>query len=626
MATFDTTMIDSNSPGLTYTSPKDMPAKYNALGGALKVLDTAVKGAVFLDESLTMSAAEREATDLATDYELQSASNIETLQAKQDFLTDQIASNPEADKLPWEKELDIVTNKLTLGKAQGVISPYEFQARAQKAALDLGEKNPAYVDKIAAKMNQVFNRGMTSTLLKADIDAIEFQRKAEAAAFKEKTDYLTTQGLVWQNMDQDEIEINYLQEKQQQRDDILLEREVAAKTRYSEEEKQIFASNIKKDFPSSGIYGAAQERWDTLFRQLELLEDSDMPVDQKNDIRQRLVGNSYQYLDWFVGNQPSTTDSEKANLTRFHTNQKELIKSLEDEFKKNIPGNKKDFLTEQRDIFNLSNEIVELRNGFNRAKVENLKLTVETWAILTSGNLGVTATITDAEVVDLKKGLFSIINREGGKLAPDSPGVEEWKALNSYKALSSFSNLAAAELKQGELQVTTKGFFNNLFLKVDGMSGNNKFIEQDKLLPLLTTQIDKSVLDTLMQNGDFSASMLNNLAQYKEALITTIPDGLELIMVDGLFYYPSDTKVNKNVMRLNNYVLLQAKIQGKKPSEISQDILNTEFPMFNIKGQAKQSTTTGRKWTYEEAQANPSAVGDNDIVVLPDGREVRKPK
>lgn len=592
MATFDTTTIDRNSPGLTYTSPRAMPAKYNAVGGALKVLDSAVKGAVFLDESLTMGAAEREATGLATDYELQSASNIETLQAKQDFLTDQIANNPEADKLPWEKELDTVTNKLTLAKAQGIMSPYEFQARAQKAALDLGEKNPAYVDKIAAKMNQVFNRGMTSTLLKADIDAIEFQRKAEAAAFKEKTDYLTTQGLVWQNMDQDEIEINYLQEKQQQRDDILLEREVAAKTRYSEEEKQVFASNIKKDFPSSGIYGAAQERWDTLFRQLELLEDSDMPVDQKNDTRQKLVGSSYQYLDWFVGNLPSTTDSEKTNLARFHSNQKELIKSLEDEFKKNIPGNKKDFLTEQRDLFNLNNELVELRGGYNKAKSENLNLTLQSLGLLKTSGIEITSTVTPEDLAKIKKGLLSIISRDGDKLAPGSPPAEEWKTLNSYKALSSFSNLAVAELKQGELEVTTKGFFNNLFLNVDSMSGNNKFIEQDKLLPLLTTQIDKSVLDTLMQNGNFSASILNNLAQYKEALITTIPDGLELMMVDGLFYYPSDTKVNKNITRLNNYVLLQAKIQGKKPSEISQDILNTEFPMFNIKGQAKQSTTT----------------------------------
>ena len=212
--------------------------------------------------------------------------------------------------------------------------------------------------------------------------------------------------------------------------------------------------------------------------------------------------------------------------------------------------------------------------------------------LLKTSGIEITSTVTPEDLAKIKKGLLSIISRDGDKLAPGSPAAEEWKTLNSYKALSSFSNLAVAELKQGELEVTTKGFFNNLFLNVDSMSGNNKFIEQDKLLPLLTTQIDKSVLDTLMQNGNFSASILNNLAQYKEALITTIPDGLELMMVDGLFYYPSDTKVNKNVMRLNNYVLLQAKIQGKKPSEISQDILNTEFPMFNIKGQAKQSTTT----------------------------------
>ena len=72
---------------------------------------------------------------------------------------------------------------------------------------------------------------------------------------------------------------------------------------------------------------------------------------------------------------------------------------------------------------------------------------------------------------------------------------------------------------------------------------------------------------------------------YKEALIDTIPDGLELTMSNGLFYYPQDSRINKNITRLNNYILLKAKMEGKKPSQISEEILATDFPMFNIKGQ-----------------------------------------
>ena len=88
-----------------------------------------------------------------------------------------------------------------------------------------------------------------------------------------------------------------------------------------------------------------------------------------------------------------------------------------------------------------------------------------------------------------------------------------------------------------------------------------------------------------MQDGDFSASTLENMEFYKEALIDTIPDGLELTMSNGLFYYPQDSRINKNITRLNNYILLKAKMEGKKPSQISEEILATDFPMFNIKGQ-----------------------------------------
>jgi hypothetical protein len=143
------------------------------------------------------------------------------------------------------------------------------------------------------------------------------------------------------------------------------------------------------------------------------------------------------------------------------------------------------------------------------------------------------------------------------------------------------------------MQVQTKGWFNNIFQKVDSLTGDNKLKEQDQLLPLLTGKISNPVFNTLMQDPDFSASILNNLEFYKEAIINTIPDGLELTMSNGLFYYPNDTRINKNVTRLNNYILMKAKTENKTPSQISEDILNNEFPMFNIKGQApKQAVTT----------------------------------
>jgi hypothetical protein len=128
-----------------------------------------------------------------------------------------------------------------------------------------------------------------------------------------------------------------------------------------------------------------------------------------------------------------------------------------------------------------------------------------------------------------------------------------------------------------------------------------------------------------MQDGDFSSSTLENMEFYKEALIDTIPDGLELTMSNGLFYYPQDSRINKNITRLNNYILLKAKMEGKKPSQISEEILATDFPMFNIKGQEpKAPVNEVRTWTLEEARAAPEgSVDDNDLVIDENGNARR---
>jgi len=132
---------------------------------------------------------------------------------------------------------------------------------------------------------------------------------------------------------------------------------------------------------------------------------------------------------------------------------------------------------------------------------------------------------------------------------------------------------------------------------------------------MLTGKISNPVFNTLMQDPDFSASILNNLEFYKEAIINTIPDGLELTMSNGLFYYPNDTRINKNVTRLNNYILMKAKTENKTPSQISEDILNNEFPMFNIKGQAPKTTPTSNTITKEEYDKLPNGA----TYTAPDG-------
>ena len=54
---FYTTQTKQNAPGLTFSTPQAMPAKYNSLGNAIKTTDTLIKGATALDKTITLSQA-----------------------------------------------------------------------------------------------------------------------------------------------------------------------------------------------------------------------------------------------------------------------------------------------------------------------------------------------------------------------------------------------------------------------------------------------------------------------------------------------------------------------------------------------------------------------------------------
>ena len=164
---FDTTQTKQNAPGLTYETPKAMPAKFNNLGSILDITNDTIKGAVALDESLTLSSTESQAEQLRKEYEMSSNSNIDTLEAKKAYLEQNISEAKKANEetVPYETELDDLTNKLVLAKKQIGMSPYEFQVRASKIGEEMIERNPAYADKITAKMSKVFQRGNLATLI-----------------------------------------------------------------------------------------------------------------------------------------------------------------------------------------------------------------------------------------------------------------------------------------------------------------------------------------------------------------------------------------------------------------------------------------------------------------------------
>ena len=615
MAEFDTTKMTQTKPELTYTTPQAMPAKFSNLGAAASLADTAIKGAVALDKRMTLTQAEQEAEDLRQQYQNTSPTAIAQLEEEKTRLE---ASMETEGPAPYQEELDTVINKLEMAKEQKVMSPSEFQYRANVAAEELMSRNPAYADEITAQMSNVYKRGGLNTLLKADLAAIDAQQKAQAAQMEEMTKFLDKQNISWRQRPE---EVPYLFEKEQQylRDREELSRMVEADERFSEEQKVKFLANMGDGVGgTNGLYIEAEKSFNLLFNQLEFIEDNVKNVDEQNDARQRLTEAARRELNWTVSNLPARNDYEKKRNEDFYTMQLNAINRLDEEMQKIVPANRKAFLKEKVETIELEQRLHELQNGFNKAKAENLQLTIGTYKdFVTGGDGKLLALFKDQNpnvMLEISNAMKDIIRGKGNKIDYQSDNGQyygEKTQLNNYSSYKSFNNLAEAEIAFGNLTDGTKGYFNNVFNIANSMTGDLKNKELDKLLPRISSTPDK-VFDNLMSQPDFSKDVLDNVEFYKEATKTTLPEGSKVIVKNGMVYAPTDARLNNNLTRVNEYIKIQAKLRREKPSSIVDEILKTDFPMLDtgLKVDTQEITTEPTPPTVEAITDEEQAVLD----------------
>ena len=615
MAEFDTTGMKPNAPGLTYVTPQAMPAKFSNLGAAASLADTAIKGAVAIDKRMTLNQAEQEAEDLRQQYQNTSPTAIAQLEEQKTRLESSIETDGPA---PYQEELDTIVNKLEMAKEQKVMSPSEFQYRANSAAEELMARNPAYTDEITAQMSSVYKRGGLNSLLKSDMASMEAQQKAQAAQAAEMTKFLDKQNISWRQRPE---EVPYLFEKEQQylRNQEELSRIAEANERLSEEQKVEFLANMGDGVGgTNGLYIEAEKSFNLLFNQLEFIEDNVKNVDEQNDARQRLTEAARIKLNWTVGNLPARNEYEKKRNQDFYTMQLNAINRLDTEMQKIVPANRKAFLQEKKEMIVLEQELHELQNGFNKPRAENLKLTLDTYAsLVTGGNgklLGLFMESNPNEMKEIANSMKEIILKKGNKIDYQSDNGQYYgkkTELNNYSSYKSFNDLAEAEVAFGDLTDGTKGYFNNVFNIANSMTGDLKNKELDKLLPRISSTSDK-VFNNLMNQPDFSKDVLDNVEFYKEATKTTLPEGSKVVVKNGMVYAPTDAKLNNNLTRVNEYIKIQAKLRGEKPSSIVDEILKTDFPMLNtgLKVDTQEMTTETTPPTVEAITDDEQAVLD----------------
>ena len=143
-------------------------------GAFEQFLDTGTK----MHEIDVLEEAEKNAYDLADQYYNQSGS-------------------PDA----FDTMLDAENQKLMNLKNQGLVNPYEFKQRVLSRNQELANNNPAYSDKIAAKIEDVFKKTGVSNALKYDEARYKKEIEAQFKYDEKQNELLAKYGLDGRTMD-----------------------------------------------------------------------------------------------------------------------------------------------------------------------------------------------------------------------------------------------------------------------------------------------------------------------------------------------------------------------------------------------------------------------------------------
>lgn len=591
MADFNTTQVKQNTPGLTFASPKAMPAKFNTLTGTLDTTNQLVKTALAVDEKMVLDSVEKQVEEERKDYIERSLTGMTALENEKLNLQSSVQSDQFADYPEYQQEMDQLIDTQLKRQEQGLVTGAESTARINAIGERFINENPGYADKITTKIAQVLKRGSYKQILDSELAMIQAERKAKQDNFNKITKQLDDRKIRWRDKDEDEIMALYYNDKANQRDDLLIDELVKRNEMFDENKKLEFFNNIGGVGGLNGLYIESRRNFDVLFANLEFIEDTEPDIDKQNDARQQLIQAAKDKLAWTVNNLPARTEYEKARNQSFYDQQFKMIDNLDKEIQKVVPANRKQFLEEKASSLKSEQEIAAIDAGLNKYAAEIVKLKIDAYSNLVSAGQGKLLDIifeqNPNEIKTISDALKETVLNGGKKINYESDNGQyygEKTRGNSYGSYSSYSQLIDAEIKNKQLSTMTLGYFNNLFNVSNSLSGDNKMKELDLLIPVIATRTSDNTLATLMTQPDFSNDVLTNLEFYKEAGLSRIPDNVEVTENNGLLYAPMNPKLNNNLTSINNYILMKAKIESKKPAQIIDELLKNELSNINVKG------------------------------------------
>jgi hypothetical protein len=564
MADFDTTKIKQNAPGLTYATPKAMPAKFNSLGAAAETAETLIKGATALDKSMTLSQASDLASSLADDYELSSRTGQQNLLTDKRTLEADLAKDPGNEKIT--DELNVITTRLESAKEQGIISAYEFERRILKETQDLSSSNPAYVDEIAARVNKTLGLlTRDAALEKANQDAQSKELTIITKYLNEKKS-ISTLGLSIEDIVTTyQIEMN----KDRKRNVI---NEILGDTKLSKTVKQ---AQVRQHIDSLG--GVAIEGTNII---KAVSSDLNVIVDKVNagllkpeDARRQknVVIEKYRAA---VNNLATIMDDDESYKS-VYTETMNRLKAIEEETEKSMSGaNLKDFLNNQVSIISTKQELNHLQQGGMSKEMSQLKNEAIKSYLFNIKELGATFT------QEMRKQMLDeimIMSSAGTVLAPNSTAMLGFKqnpevAFNQMNLMTPIFEKMIGLNNGTEIKTTDIEFsyFNNIFATSQSQTDSNtRFDVSKNLLNRLANMNDNdtktNVVDFMLKPGrsSWETNLQTELQWFKStSLKNAIDSGVKKDQIgidDNGIFYANTYQGNVFAEELNTSFELQMK-------------------------------------------------------------------
>jgi len=473
------------------------------------------------------------------------------------------------------KRLEDVEKRISNAQAQGIMSPYESARRITQLGQDLAAENPVYADEIASRINKTLQRKGLNDVLQADQKLLLAQQKRIEDRYNYITETIKDDVLDPYALTEEERYSKFIEVQRRNLNVNSMEKFIADKELLKTYSNADFMDKINQ---MGGFAGVNEAVFTSVTDGLKAIASNPniKSFQERVDANRKILQaarNEYQVIVDRLPQDKEQTKTFIKNMEAMFTRMekyadedstveglKKLKNNTESILKSDIQSN---FYTQ----FGTTTEAMEALNMYfdvyNKAKgAKLLSSELEQKVNTMFSKFMDSALVNKNYLSDSEKDLVN----DPGFIAAAKHGIT---ILNKEQS-PGHVNLVANYLKmlndkdpQGEAASKVKGY--------DEYMKNIANINSDAFSTITNdnNMFSDELEEGLMQYNQLITISLKNQTDNKDVAINIDPR--------GMLRAPEDPVLDRELNRINTYIRIRAKMEGKDPKVIVKEVLANEF-------------------------------------------------